>query len=125
MGAVLVQSASDFEERQFGNRVVREKGADPAIGFSGLSLVQDLAAAEVGLRSHRIQVKRGYAFEAAASIIHYAFHVVGLGAIVGITDTPHLWPWRLLENLEMHEFQPPSGPDLYFAKLARPERVAG
>lgn len=123
--AVLAQSVSDFEERQFGIWTVREKCVDAAIGFCGLRLVQDLGAVEVLYALTESKWKHGYAFEAASSIIHYAFELAALDEIVGITDVPNVSSWRILEKLGMREFRPPSArPHLRYASLTRRERVA-
>jgi RimJ/RimL family protein N-acetyltransferase len=106
--AVLAQSVSDFEEHLFGIWTVREKGVDAPIGFCGLRLVQDLGEVEVLYTLTDSKWKHGFAFEAASSIIHYAFELAGLNQIVGITDVPNVSSWRVLEQLGMREFRPPT-----------------
>lgn len=121
--AVLAQSVSDFEARRFGIWTVREKGADSPIGFCGLRLVQDLGEVEVLYALTESKWSHGYAFEAASSIVHYAFELAGLSEIVGITDGPNIWSWRILEKLGMREFRPPdTRPHLRYARLTRREQ---
>jgi RimJ/RimL family protein N-acetyltransferase len=68
--------------------------------------------------------KHGYAFEAASSIIHYAFELTGLDQIVGITDVPNVSSWRVLERLGMREFRPPTARQhLRYARLTRQRRA--
>jgi [ribosomal protein S5]-alanine N-acetyltransferase len=122
--AVLAQSVSDFEARRFGIWTVREKGADSPIGFCGLRLVQDLGEVEILYALTESKWRHGYAFEAASSIVHYAFELAGLSEIVGMTDGPNIWSWWILEKLGMREFRPPDArPHLRYARLTRRKLV--
>jgi ribosomal-protein-alanine N-acetyltransferase len=123
--AVLAQSVKDFGERRCGIWTVREKGDDAAVGFCGLRLVQDLGLVEVLYALTESKWNHGYTFEAASTVIHHAFGLAGLDEIVGITDAPNVWSWRILEKLGMREFRPLSArPHLRYASLTRRERVA-
>lgn len=120
---VLVQSVSDFEERLFGIWTVREKNVDAPIGLCGLRLVQDLGEVEILYALTESKWKHGYAFEAASSIIHYAFEVAALDQIVGITDVPNVLSRRVLEQLGMRAFRPPNARQhLRYASLTRCQR---
>jgi Acetyltransferase (GNAT) domain len=74
----------DFEERRCGIWTVREKGADAAVGFCGLRLVQDLGLVEVLYVLTESKWNHGYAFEAASTVIHHAFGLAGLDAVFGL-----------------------------------------
>jgi RimJ/RimL family protein N-acetyltransferase len=81
-------------------------------------LAKDLDEVEVLYALTESKCKHGYAFEAASSIIHYAFELAAFDRIVGITDVPNVSSWRVLEKLGMREFYPLNArPHLRYASL--------
>jgi [ribosomal protein S5]-alanine N-acetyltransferase len=106
IGEIFQQSVSNFESRNFGLWILREKPAPELIGFCGLRGVEDLAETEIFYALSESKWHFGYATEATCAVQHYAFERVGLDRLIGITDMANMKSWRVLERLGMREYRP-------------------
>ncbi|GLZ79081.1 N-acetyltransferase [Actinorhabdospora filicis] len=80
--------------------VLRDK--DAVIGEVNLVWYsEDNRAAELGYVFHPAFAGHGYASEAAAEILRYAFEEAGLHRVVGRCDAENTASWRLMERLGM------------------------
>jgi RimJ/RimL family protein N-acetyltransferase len=103
---VFQQSVSNFESRNFGIWILREKRTPKIVGFSRLRGVEDLAETEILYALSELKWHFGYAIEAAGAVQHYAFDRAGLDCLIGITDAANVESWRVLERLGMCEYRP-------------------
>ena len=103
---ILARSASDFETRGFGLWILQEKLSERTIGFCGLRVVFELDEVEILYALSESWWRRGYALEAAQTVMRYAFDVVDLARVIGVVDAPNHASWRVLDKLVMTEFRP-------------------
>jgi ribosomal-protein-alanine N-acetyltransferase len=97
--------AADLERDGWGHWVVALADNDLLIGFTGLDVVDFPApftpATEIGWRFARSAWGHGYATEAAAAVLEFAFESLGLAEVVSFTATTNLRSQRVMERLGM------------------------
>ena len=100
-----------FERHGFGLWAVEVCGAQPFVGFVGLSVPQFetlfTPCVEVGWRLSRDEWGRGYATEAARAAVQFGFDRIGLNEIVSYTVPENQRSRRVMERIGMS--QDPNG----------------
>ena len=83
----------------FGFYRVELKASATALGICGLVKRDDLEDVDVGFAISERFCGKGYAYEAAAAVMHYGRNVLGLPRIVGVTAPDNRASIHLLEKL--------------------------
>ena len=94
------------EERGFTFWLVERKSDGEPLGFCGLKIADDAGSPvegelEVGWRLREDAWGQGYAREAAAASLEYAFRRLGAERVVALTVEGNAPSWRLMERLGM------------------------
>ena len=93
---------ASYEAQGFGFLAVERRSDGRFLGAAGLSKEKwypdDL---EIGWRLAREYWGHGYATEAAASWLDYAFHEAGLPRVIAVTDTPNVRSIAVMRRLGM------------------------
>ena len=94
------------EERGFTFWLVERKSDGEPLGFCGLKIADDEGSPvqgelEVGWRLREDAWGQGYAREAAAASLEYAFRRLGAERVVALTVEGNAPSWRLMERLGM------------------------
>lgn len=93
---------ASYEAQGFGFMAVERRSDGMFLGAAGLSkelwFPDDL---EIGWRLAREYWGHGYATEAAASWLDYAFREAGLPRVIAVTDTPNLRSIAVMRRLGM------------------------
>ena len=114
---VVRAGIASFERHGFGFWGVREKGREDLVGFAGFRFVEPGGDVEIvygvdpGLRG------RGYATEAAAALLEWAFRETALTEVFAGADAPNHASLRVMEKLEMRYHGPrptPAGEAVYW-----------
>jgi RimJ/RimL family protein N-acetyltransferase len=94
-----------FEQHGFGPWALEVFGSDPFIGFTGLSIpayeTPFTPCVEIGWRLAFPFWRRGYATEAARSVLHFAFEKLGLAEVVSFTVPANTRSRAVMERLGM------------------------
>lgn len=94
-----------FNRQGFGLWAVEVFGAEPFVGFVGLSVPSFeqpfTPCVEVGWRLARAAWGKGYAIEAARAAVQFGFDRIGLTEIVSFTVPDNLRSRRVMERLGM------------------------
>ncbi|HEY0113067.1 MAG TPA: GNAT family N-acetyltransferase [Allosphingosinicella sp.] len=98
------------EERGFTFWVVERKADGELLGFCGLKIADDPAspvegALEIGWRLREDAWGQGYAREAAAASLDYAFDDIGAERVVALTVEGNTLSWGLMQRLGMRRRQ--------------------
>jgi len=92
-------------QRGWGMWAIEVPGVHPFVGFVGLSVpaidVAWMPAVEVGLRLARDAWGQGYATEAAAAALHFAFNELALNEVVAMSVVPNTPSHRVMDRLGM------------------------
>src|SRR5262249_29498836 len=104
---ILSRSDRDFATRGFGIWLLEEKDTNCVIGFCGLRNFHDFEDLEILYALSESSWHRGYALEAAQTVLSHALDSLGLPRLIGVIDIPNHASWRVLEKLQMTEFRPP------------------
>lgn len=103
--ALVDRIEAHFTEHGFGLWAVETRAEAAFVGFVGLSVPRFAApfspAVEVGWRLARAQWGNGYATEAAAAALDFAFERVGLDEVVSFTVPANARSRRVMERLGM------------------------
>ena len=75
-----------WNQHGFGLWAVVDKASNALIGFCGLQYLDNTAEIEIGYRLARQFWRMGFATEAAAATLRYAFEVLGLNRIVAVVQ---------------------------------------
>ena len=94
------------EERGFTFWVVERKADDALLGFCGLKLASDSGSPvegqlEIGWRLREDAWRQGYAREAAAASLDFAFERLEAPHVVALTVAENAASWGLMERLGM------------------------
>jgi len=117
--AFVARIRDHFDRHGFGFWAVEVVDGPPFIGLTGLAVVGFQAAftpaVEIGWRLARSQWGRGYASEAAAAALEYAFDCLGLEEVVSFTSEGNARSRAVMERLGMtrdpaDDFEHPSLP---------------
>lgn len=112
------------EERGFTFWVVERKADAELLGFCGLKIVDTPGCPvegdpEIGWRLREDAWGQGYAREAAAASLDFAFGTLGFSHVVAITFVENEASWGLMERLGMTR-----RPDLDYVDAGFPDHVA-
>jgi RimJ/RimL family protein N-acetyltransferase len=93
-------------ERGFTFWAVERKEDGELLGFCGIKIADDAGSPvqgehEIGWRLREDAWGKGYAREAAAASLDYAFERIGAGRVVALTVDGNVPSWRLMERLGM------------------------
>ncbi|HUP85998.1 MAG TPA: GNAT family N-acetyltransferase [Acidimicrobiales bacterium] len=95
--------AAGLEERGWGLWAVEVVGGSSFVGFVGLAPATFAApftpAVEIGWRLARLAWGRGYATEAASTVLRHAFEEVGLEEVVSFTAVENARSRRVMEKI--------------------------
>lgn len=97
----LALSHVSFDEHGFGHWAVSVAAADDLIGFASLRYFGDPPEVEVLCGFYADHWGQGLATEAAAAVMQYGFHELGLDSIYGGADPPNRRSFALMERLSM------------------------
>ena len=98
--AYIVDGAlNSYKQHGFGPYLVRLKIDGQPIGLCGLFKRDSLNDPDIGFAFLPDYTGKGYGFESATAVMHYAREVLGLTRIVGITLPTNQYSIRLLEKL--------------------------
>lgn len=86
------------ENPGFGNWAIHLKGNEAFIGWVLLKHLPDSELVEIGYRLHKKFWGKGYATEIATAVREYAFGMLGLDRVVGITHPEHSASKKVLEK---------------------------
>ena len=112
--AMLDRIEAGFEARGFGLWCVDLDG-EP-LGFTGLSVPWFRDGVEIGWRLRSAHWGRGYAPEAAARVLAFAFDDLGLDEVISFTAATNSNSRRVMEKIGLHrddqqDFDHPSVPE--------------
>jgi RimJ/RimL family protein N-acetyltransferase len=96
----IERSETCFREEGYGLWLFFEKGDPSLAGFSGL-LRSPEGEASLIFGTRPDLDGRGYAFQAAAAVVDYAFGTLGIARVVADVDEPNAASIRVLEKLGM------------------------
>ena len=103
--AWVARARAHWDEHGFGQWVVEIPGGAPFIGVVGLGAISFEApftpAVDVAWRLARPYWGRGYAVEAAKTVLDYGFEQLGLSEIVALTVPANRRSRRVMERLGM------------------------
>lgn len=88
-----------YHREGFGLYMVERKEDGAPLGLCGLIKRKGLDDVDIGFAFRPAYWSKGYAFEAAAAVLHYAANVLGLRRIVAITVPDNQSSIKLLERL--------------------------
>ena len=94
---------SSYEKHGFGPFLVSLKETGEPIGSSGLYKRDSLDFPDVGFAFLPEFANKGYAFESAQAVMHYASETLKLSTIVGITLPENMPSIKLLKKLGLSE----------------------
>ena len=122
--AVIEASRISFAERGYGLCCLQRRDTAGLVGFCGLRDYDELGGAtrpELFYGLAPDYWRRGYAFEASAAVLRFGFEECGLDRIDGGVDPPNERSRRVLERLELHDWQriAVKGLPADFARLTR------
>lgn len=92
---------TSYARHGFGFYIVALKSSGALIGICGLIKRETLADVDIGFAFLERYWGRGYAYEAAASLLDHAHNVLGITKIVGVTSPQNRPSAALLEKLGM------------------------
>ena len=118
--ALAARIQKELDEKEYGLWAVEVPGIAPFIGFVGLHYhdfeVPFTPCIEIGWRLAFDYWGKGYAFEAASSVLDYAFNQLELEEIVSFTPPKNHRSIQLMKHLGMHrdpkdDFEHPKLPE--------------
>ncbi|KQX91498.1 MULTISPECIES: GNAT family N-acetyltransferase [Streptomyces] len=102
--ASLTRFQAEFEQRGYGWWAVEVEATGEFIGFAGLDRVEDgmpFAGVEIGWRLARPAWGRGYATEAALSVLSYGFDTLDLHEVLAVTTATNLRSQAVMRRIGM------------------------
>ncbi|MFH9467579.1 GNAT family N-acetyltransferase [Streptomyces clavifer] len=102
--ASLTRFQAEFEQRGYGWWAVEVEATGEFIGFAGLDRVEDgmpFAGVEIGWRLARPAWGRGYATEAALSVLSYGFDTLELHEVLAVTTATNLRSQAVMRRIGM------------------------
>ncbi|WP_437950145.1 GNAT family N-acetyltransferase [Sorangium sp. So ce296] len=97
--AVIARLAHQFEAFRMGRFVASDRETGEKLGWCGLRWHEELGVADLGYRFFRKHWGKGYATEAGAACIRYAFEELGLPSLVAHAMLENTASVRVLEKL--------------------------
>ncbi|WP_437874814.1 GNAT family N-acetyltransferase [Sorangium sp. So ce513] len=125
--AVVERLMHQFQAFRMGRFVVTHRQTGEKLGWCGLRWHEDIARADLGYRFFREHWGNGYASEAGAACVRYAFEELGLPGLVAHAMLENAASVRVLEKLGFRR----TGPTVFKGlaaegfELARPAPPAG
>lgn len=98
---VISKNDAHFKEDQFGIWKIQLLNSDETIGYSGLWHFFDEPQPQLIYALLEKYTKKGYAKEASAAIINYAFETLNFQYLIAATDEPHTESQNVALNLGM------------------------
>ena len=98
---ILVQNDKHFEEDKYGIWKIQLRETKETLGYTGLWYFFDEPQPQLIYALLKSFTKKGYAREAAFSMIKYAFGELGFDYLIAATDEPHMESQRVALNLGM------------------------
>ncbi|MFE4015926.1 GNAT family N-acetyltransferase [Streptomyces sp. NPDC059101] len=110
---------AEFDQRGYGWWAVEVQATGEFIGFAGLDRVDDdmpFTGVEIGWRLARSAWGRGYATEAALTVLAYGFDTLGLSEILAVTTATNLRSQAVMRRIGMtrdpaDDFDDPAAPE--------------
>lgn len=102
---ILRTNLEQFAKEQSGLWGIHLKGAPHLIGFCGLWYFFEEPQPQLLYGLGQGYYQKGYAQEAAHSVIEYAFSTLGFSYLTAAIDAPHQASIRLAERLGMKRFR--------------------
>ncbi len=102
---ILVQNQKHFQEDQYGLWKINLKNDDQVIGYVGLWYFFDEPQPQLIYALLEPYTKRGFALEAAKSIIDYAFERLDFNYLIAATDEAHQASQNVALSLGMRLFE--------------------
>ena len=96
---ILKGPVASYEKFGFGLYAVELKRSGAPIGICGLLKRETLDDADIGFAFLQRFWGQGYAYESAAAVMNYAWHVIKLKRIVAITTSENNASMKLLEKI--------------------------
>lgn len=97
-----MQRRRDLErERGYAMWAVEVKDTGTFIGQCGLNFIGDGPEVELAYHYRRDSWNKGYATEAAAAVLAYAFGPAGLDRVIALVVPENIGSWRVLEKVGM------------------------
>jgi RimJ/RimL family protein N-acetyltransferase len=106
--AIAERLMRQFEARRMGRLIVLDRKSGEALGWCGLKWHEDAQVADLGYRLARKHWGKGYATEAGAACVRYAFEVLGLPRLVAHAVPENAASVRVLEKLGFRRTGPTS-----------------
>ncbi|WP_437827288.1 GNAT family N-acetyltransferase [Sorangium sp. So ce1153] len=97
--AVIGRLARQFEAWRMGRFIALHRSTGEKLGWCGLRWHEELELADLGYRFFRKHWGQGYATEAAAACVRYAFEELGLPRLVAHAMLENAASVRVLEKL--------------------------
>lgn len=88
-----------WNQHGFGLWALVDKASNALIGFCGLQYLDNTAEIEVGYRLAKQYWGMGFATEAAAATLRYAFEVLGLDRIVAVVQPQNFASQSVIEKI--------------------------
>jgi ribosomal-protein-alanine N-acetyltransferase len=95
------EAIASFAERGFGLWAVCEWNQELVIGFCGLRVVASADYVELVFGMSPARWGRGLASEAVCAVLRFAFEVLRLERVVGMSDAPNAASMRVMEKVGM------------------------
>ncbi|GHB20660.1 MULTISPECIES: GNAT family N-acetyltransferase [Streptomyces] len=102
--ASMTRFQAEFEQRGYGWWAVEVQATGQFIGFAGLDRVEDgmpFTGVEIGWRLARQAWGRGYATEAALSVLSYGFDTLDLHEVLAVTTATNLRSQAVMRRIGM------------------------
>lgn len=90
---------ADYARYGFGRLAVIERESGRFVGWCGLKYVPSIDEVDIGYRFLPDCWGKGYATEAAATVLQYGFDVLELAQIVGLVDPANAASARVMQKL--------------------------
>ncbi|WP_103500725.1 MULTISPECIES: GNAT family N-acetyltransferase [unclassified Streptomyces] len=102
--ASVARFQAEFDQRGYGWWAVETRAEGEFIGFAGLDRVDEempFTGVEIGWRLARSAWGRGYATEAALSVLAHGFRALGLREILAVTTATNLRSQAVMRRIGM------------------------
>ncbi|MFE9259182.1 GNAT family N-acetyltransferase [Streptomyces sp. NPDC006879] len=117
--ASVARFQAEFDQRGYGWWAVEVRATGKFIGFAGLDRVDDglpFAGVEIGWRLTRSAWGRGYATEAALTVLAHGFGSLGLPEILAVTTATNFRSQAVMRRIGMtrdpaDDFDDPTAPE--------------
>lgn len=117
--ACVARFRAEFERRGHGWWAVEVRATGEFVGFAGLDEVEEdmpFSGVEIGWRLARHAWGRGYATEAALTVLSYGFDTLGLPEILAVTTAANLRSQAVMRRIGMtrnpaDDFDDPAAPE--------------